>query len=88
MAGYEQCGTTPQRYHHRRPTTRTCWAARQVMFGDVGDALKVLVTRVTEVSCAEAEEDSHRAAVTALVLQEISAVLGAHLHNNDVMTHL
>ena len=58
------------------------------MFGDVGDALKVLVTRVTEVCSAEAEEDSHRAAVTTLVLQEISAVLGAHLHNNDIMKRL
>ena len=37
------------------------------------------MARVAEVGGAKTEIDSHSAAVTTLVLQEISAVLGTHL---------
>jgi len=42
------------------------------------------VARVAEVRGAKAEEDSDGAAETALVLQEVGAVLGAHLRAGDV----
>ena len=54
-------------------------ALGQVRLGQVGHPLKVVVTRVAEVGRAEAEEDGHRAAVAALVLEIIGAVFGTHL---------
>ena len=42
------------------------------------------MTGVTEVSGAEAEEDCDRAAVSALVLQIVGPVLGAHLSLADI----
>lgn len=59
-------------------------ALRKLGFGDVGDPLEVVVTRVAEVSCSEAEEDRDGAAVAALVLQVVGAVLGAHLGPRDI----
>ena len=52
---------------------------RQLRLGDAGDALEVIVARVAEVRCSEAEVDGYRAAVATLVLQEVSAVFGTHL---------
>ena len=49
------------------------------MLGNVGDPLEVVMTRVTEVGRAETEEDGHRTAVAALVLEEVCAVLRTHL---------
>merc|ERR1719219_84337 len=54
-------------------------ALRELRFGNVSNSLEVIVTGVTEVSGAEAEEDCDRAAVSALVLQVVRPVLGAHL---------
>lgn len=51
----------------------------QLLLRDTGHPLEVVVAGVAEVRGAEAEEDSHRAAVPAFVLQEVCAVLGAHL---------
>lgn len=61
----------------------TCWAVRQFVFGDVCHSLEVIVTGVTEVRRAEAEEDGHGAAVATFVLQEIRAVFGAHLQTHN-----
>ena len=55
------------------------WALGQLLLGNVGDSLEVIVTRITEVSCPETEEDGHGAAVATLVLQVVRAVLGTHL---------
>ena len=44
------------------------WALGQLLLGNVGDSLEVIVTRITEVSCPETEEDGHGAAVATLVL--------------------
>lgn len=63
----------------RARAVRTCGARRQLAGQQVGDALEVVVARVAEVRGAEAEEHGHRAAVPALVLQQIGAVFGAHL---------
>ena len=67
---------------------RTCRATRQVVFGDVGHSLKVLVTGVAEMRGAEAEEDGDGTAVATLVLEEVGTVLSAHLnktqHTSDV----
>jgi hypothetical protein len=49
--------------------------------GDVGDTLEVVVTLVAEVGRAETEEHGHGATVTALVLQKVRAMLGAHLRH-------
>ena len=46
-------------------------------------SLEVVVTGVAEVGRPEAEEDGHRAAVAALVLQVVRAVLRAHLGLKD-----
>ena len=35
------------------------WTLGQLLLGNVGDSLKVIVTRITEVSRSETEEDSH-----------------------------
>lgn len=56
------------------------WTLRQLRLHYAGQALEVVVTRVTEVGGTKAEVDSHRAAVAALVLQEVSAMLGANLN--------
>lgn len=40
------------------------------------------MTDVTEVGRPKAEEDGHRAAVSALVLQEVGPVFRAHLNKN------
>ena len=45
--------------------------------------LEVVMARVAEVGSAETEIDSHSAAVTTLILQEISAMLGTHLHQES-----
>lgn len=42
------------------------------------------MTSIAEVGGAEAEEDSDGAAVPALVLKEVSTVLGAHLGTGDI----
>ena len=55
------------------------WALGQLLLGNVGDSLEVIVTRITEMSCPETEEDGHRAAIATLVLQVVRAVLGTHL---------
>lgn len=43
-------------------------AARELLLGQVGNPLEVVVAGVAEVGCSEAEEDCHGAAVAALVL--------------------
>lgn len=57
----------------------TCRAVGQLCLGDGGDALEVVMASLAEVGGAKAEEYRHRAAVAALVLQEVRAVLGTHL---------
>lgn len=52
---------------------------RQLLLGHAGHPLEVIVAGVTEVSGAEAEENSHRAAVPAFVLKKVCPVLGTHL---------
>lgn len=51
----------------------------QLLFGDTGHPLEVVVAGVAEVCGAEAEENSHGAAVPTFVLEEVCAMLGAHL---------
>lgn len=51
----------------------------QFLLGDTGHPLEVIVAGVTEVGGAKAEENSHRAAVTTFILEEVCSVLGAHL---------
>lgn len=51
----------------------------QFLLGDAGHPLEVIVASVAEVGGAKAEENSHRAAVPAFILQEVCAMLGAHL---------
>ncbi len=60
------------------------WALRQLRLGHVGDSLEVIVTRVAEVSGAEAEEDGDGAAVSALVLQIVCSVFRTHLGSGNV----
>lgn len=57
---------------------------RQLGARYVGQALEIVVACVAKVRCAKAEEDGDRAAVAAFVLEEIGAVLGAHLGASDV----
>jgi len=57
----------------------TCRTMRQLLLGDTGHPLEVIVAGVTEVCGAKAEENSHRAAVPAFILKEVGAMLGAHL---------
>lgn len=59
-------------------------ARRQFAGQQVGDALKVVVARVAKVRGAEAKEHGHRAAVPALVLQQVGTVFGAHLSAGHV----
>lgn len=51
----------------------------QFLLGDTGHPLEVIMTSVAEVCGAKAEENSHRAAVPAFILQKVCAMLGAHL---------
>lgn len=51
----------------------------QFLLGDTGHSLEVIMAGVAEVGGAKAEENSHRAAVPTFILQEIGAMLGAHL---------
>lgn len=51
----------------------------QFLLGDAGHPLEVIVASIAEVGGAKAEENSHRAAVPAFILQEVCAMLGAHL---------
>ena len=62
-----------------RTDSGTCRTVGQLLLRDAGHPLEVVVAGVTEVRRAEAEEDRHRAAVPALILQEVCAVLGTHL---------
>ena len=68
-----------ERLDRDRSYLRCDRALREFWLGDVGDPLEVVVAGVAEVSGAETEEDGHRAAVPALVLQVVSPVLGTHL---------
>lgn len=52
---------------------------RQFLFGYTGHSLEVIMAGIAEVCGTKAEEHSHRAAVPAFILQEVCAVLGAHL---------
>lgn len=60
----------------------------QLFLGDTGHPLEVVMTGVAEVRGAEAEENSHRAAVPALILQEVRAVFGAHLNQHIIQQAL
>ena len=64
----------------QRLATRTDGTLRQLRFGGAGDPLEDVVAGIAEVGGAEAEVDSHRATIAALVLQKISSMLGTHLH--------
>lgn len=54
-------------------------ALGEVSLWHAGQSGEIVVAGGAEVGCAKAEVDSHRTAVTALVLEEISAMLGADL---------
>lgn len=54
-------------------------ALREVSLWHAGETGEVIVTSCTEVGGSEAEEHGNRAAIAALVLEEVSAVLMAHL---------
>lgn len=58
---------------------RSGWALGQLDLGYIGQSLEIVVAGVTEVCGSKAEEYRHRAAVAALVLQEIGAMLRTHL---------
>ena len=60
----------------------TCRTVGQIGLGDVRNPLEVIVAGIAEVGCSEAEEDGHRTAVATLVLQEVCAMLGAHLQKD------
>ena len=51
----------------------------QVRLSYIGDPLEVVVTGVAEVSRAKTEENSYRATVTTLILEEVCSVFRAHL---------
>lgn len=61
-----------------------CRTMRQLLLRDTGHPLEVIMAGVTEVCGAKAEENSHRAAVPAFILQEVCAVLGTHLSPGDI----
>lgn len=52
----------------------------------VGDTLKVIVASVAKVRRSEAEEHGYRTAITALVLEQVGSVFGAHLSSGHVAT--
>ena len=60
-------------------SARTTWTLRQLRLGDTGDLLEVVVTQVTEVGRAKAEEDGDGTAVATLVLKEVCTMLRTHL---------
>lgn len=64
----------------------TCRTMGQFLLGDTGHPLEVVVAGVAEVCGAKAEENSHRAAVPAFILEEVGPVFGAHLLKT-CMTH-
>ena len=64
----------------------TSWALGKIGFGNICDPLKVVVTGVTEMGGAEAEEHSDGAAIAALVLEEVGAVFRAHLSSGHIRT--
>lgn len=64
--------------------TGRCGTLGQLVARDGEDALEVVVADATEVGGAEAEVDSHRAAVATLVLEVVGAVLVADLSAGDV----
>jgi hypothetical protein len=51
----------------------------QLVFGEIGDPLEVIMARIAEVGRSKAEENRHRTTVAALVLKKVGSVLG-----NDV----
>lgn len=57
----------------------TCRTMGQFLLRDTSHPLEVVMAGVAEVCGAEAEENSHRAAVPAFILKEVGAMLGAHL---------
>lgn len=61
----------------------------QFLLGDACHSLEVIMAGVAEMCGAKAEKHSHRAAVPAFILQEVCAMLGAHLveinKNNDIL---
>ena len=60
----------------------SAWTNRtlgQLRLGHARQTLEVVVARVTEMGGAKAKVDSHRAAITTLVLEKICAMLGTHL---------
>ena len=59
--------------------TRPHWALGELRLGHASQPLEVVMARGAEVGGAEAEVDGHGAAVATLVLQEVGAMLGAHL---------
>lgn len=62
----------------------TCGAGWQFVGKQVGDSLKVVVASVAKVRSSEAEEHSYRTAITALVLEQVGAMFGAHLSSGHV----
>lgn len=61
------------------------WSHRtlgQLRLDNAGQVLKVIVAWVAEVGGPKAEIDGHRAAITTLVLQEISAMFGTNLNKS------
>ena len=58
---------------------RTNGALGEVSLRHTGETREVVMTGCAEVGGTEAEEDSYRAAITALVLEEVSPMLRAHL---------
>ena len=54
------------------------------VFGDIGNPLKIVMARVTEMSGSETEKYGHGTAISALVFQVVSSVFGAHLGSGHV----
>lgn len=61
-------------------TSRTM---RQLFFRDTGHPLEIIMTGVAKMCRPKAEEHSHRATVTAFILQEICPVFRAHLQQKE-----
>ena len=51
----------------------------QFLLRDTGHPLEVIMAGIAEVCSAKAEENSHGAAVPTFILEEVCAMLGAHL---------
>jgi len=60
-------------------TLGTSGTVGQVDLGNGRDPLELFMAKVTEVGGAETEEHCHRATIAALILQEVSPMLGTHL---------